>query len=107
MVYNTNMIDLKILKENPRIIREAIEKRGADVDLDAIIDLDNQRRLVIARLQNANRERNKVSEEIAALKAQAKDVRAPMERARLVASQIKDLEHEQKEIPRISPGGQR
>lgn len=92
------MIDLKILKENPEIMRRAIEKRGETTDITEIIGLDRKRREMITKLQNLNRKRNELSEKIAQLKRQNKEPEELMRKARAMAERIKAVEKEQKEI---------
>lgn len=92
------MIDLKILKENPEIMRRAIEKRGETTDITEIIDLDRKRREMITKLQNLNRKRNELSEKIGQLKRQNKESEELMRKARAMAERIKAVEKEQKEI---------
>lgn len=92
------MIDLKTLKEQPEILRDAIKNRGADIDLDEIVELDKKRRASITELQELRKERNAVSEKVGILKRQGKETKALMEKARALADDIKDVEKEQKNI---------
>jgi len=92
------MIDLKLLKENSDIIRQAIKARGADVNLDRIIELDRQRRNGMTLLQNLKKERNEISEEVSKLMHQGKHPQDLKEKAKEIAEQIKNLEKKQREI---------
>ena len=38
------MIDIKYIRENPEFIKKNCEIRGSDVDVDAIVALDKERR---------------------------------------------------------------
>ncbi|UCG92495.1 MAG: serine--tRNA ligase [candidate division WOR-3 bacterium] len=92
------MIDLTLLKEKPEILRDAIKHRGADIDLDEIVELDKKRRALITELQDLRKERNAVSEKVGTLKRQGKETKTLMEKARSLADKIKDVEKKQKNI---------
>lgn len=62
------MLDIKLIRENPDLVRNAIRvKRGDDV-IDEILTLDKQRRTIIGDVEQLKNKRNVVSEEIAKLK---------------------------------------
>jgi seryl-tRNA synthetase len=92
------MIDLKLLKENPDSIREALRKRGETLDFEKIIALDKKRREMITTLQNLKRLSNELSEEIGELKRKDKEPRDLMQKARTMSDHIKELEKEHHEV---------
>ena len=92
------MIDLKILRDNPERMQDALTKRGDKTDLKAIMDLDKRRRAMITELQDLNRKRNELAETIGKLKKQGKEPSDLMTEARMVAERIKGIEKEQKDI---------
>jgi seryl-tRNA synthetase len=92
------MIDLKLLRDNPEIVRAALKKRGAELDLDKIIEMDKQRRGSMTEIQELKQQRNALSEEIGKLKQQGKEPEEIMEQARLLAEQIKRKEENQREL---------
>lgn len=84
------MIDLKVLRENPELVRESQRARGASVDLvDAAIDADQQRRSAIVEFERVRAEQNALSKNIGAatgdekneLLAKAKDLAAAVKEA--------------------------
>ncbi len=92
------MIDLKLLRENPEIIRQAVKNRSENLDLDEIIELDKLRRTGITKIQNLKKERNEISEKVGKLKQQGKNPQELMEKARDLSNTIKDSEKKQREI---------
>ncbi|TRL41585.1 serine--tRNA ligase [Rhizobium straminoryzae] len=64
------MLDIKWIRENPAALDEALKKRGAEPQADAIIALDETRRSVIQTLQDMQSRRNAASKEIGAAMAQ-------------------------------------
>ena len=57
------MIDVKILRENPELIKNNCAKRGYDVDIDALHDLDQQYLKLIKETEDLRAERNRLSKE--------------------------------------------
>lgn len=92
------MINLKLLRENPEIIRQAVKNRSENLDLDEIIELDKLRRTGITKIQNLKKERNEISEKVGKLKQQGKNPQELMEKARDLSNTIKDSEKKQREI---------
>lgn len=69
------MLDIKFVRENPEIVKENIKKKFQDKKLplvDEVIELDEERRKVVARADELRANRNKISKQIGALMAQGK-----------------------------------
>lgn len=66
------MLDIKWIRDNPAALDEALKKRGAEPQAQAIIALDETRRSAIQTLQDMQSRRNAASKEIGAAMA-AKD----------------------------------
>ncbi len=62
------MIDIKILRENPNLVKEAIKKKNVEVDVDKVLMLDKEKRDLQRRvddlkhLQKMEKDRNKAKE---------------------------------------------
>jgi len=91
------MIDLKLLRENPDVVRKAMESRGAKVDLDGLLRLDGERRELVFRADELKAKRNAVSQEVARLKKAKQDAAALIEEMRAVGEQIDALDAQIKE----------
>ena len=55
------MLDLRVIREKTDEVRENLRRREADVDLDAIIALDEARRSVQSRLDDLRHQRNELA----------------------------------------------
>ncbi len=86
------MIDLKLLRENPEILRKALDARGAQIDLDELVALDSERRKLVFEADGLKQTRNEVSEKIAQLKKAKKDAKALIEEMREVGQKIGALD---------------
>lgn len=88
------MLDIKFVRENPDVVKENIKKKFQDHKLhlvDEVIELDEERRQVIARADELRANRNKVSKEIGALMAQGKKEEG-MALKEKVTAQAKELD---------------
>ncbi len=92
------MIDLKLLRENPDLIRNILQSRGVEFNLDELLEIDRKRRNIITEIDELRKERNKLSEDVGRLKREKKDTAEFVEKARIIGDKIKDLEKEAKEI---------
>lgn len=92
------MLDLKFIREHPDLVKEGIRKKG-DVDrVDEILKLDEERRLLIQKVETLKNKRNVVSEQIAELKKSRQDAKVLISEMNTVKEQIKDLDENLKKI---------
>ncbi len=69
------MIDIRLIRENPELVRENIRKKFQDAKLplvDEVIELDKANRAAINEASNLRAERNTLSKQIGMLMGQAK-----------------------------------
>jgi len=89
------MLDIKLIREHPEIVRENLEKRR-DVEklqmLDELLKYDKQWRQQLTKLNELRHEMNLITAEIAKLKKAGKDAGKKIEEARGVEGQIKEIE---------------
>ena len=84
------MIDLKLLRERPDLVREAYARRGGVDGLDRVIDLDERYRELLQEVERLRAEHNRANKAIgmAASEARAEAI----DRARGLAEEVKSLE---------------
>jgi seryl-tRNA synthetase len=75
-------------------VKEALARRGAEREVDAIVALDGERRELLPRIEELRAEQNRVSDEIAEAKRAGGDATATIARMRDVATEVKSLEQE-------------
>jgi seryl-tRNA synthetase len=83
------MLDIRFIRDNKDVVIAATKKKHADVDIDALIALDDKRRALMATAESKRSEQNAASakiaaaapEEKAALLAAMKQVKADFEKA--------------------------
>jgi seryl-tRNA synthetase len=68
------MLDIKLFRETPDVVRKDREKRGIDVGVvDEIIALDQEWRNALAKAEEFKHKKNSLSQEVATLKKAGKD----------------------------------
>ena len=94
------MLDLKLIRNDPESVRDALRRRGAHAEaaLDTLLGLDRTRRELLVAVEERRALRNAVSEEIAEKKRARGDASAEIAAMREVGDQIKALDAQLKEI---------
>jgi len=88
------MLDINLIREQPDLVRKALRDRQMDPSpVDRILELDAQRRSIIAQVETLKAERNAVSKEIGQMK-DAASRQAKIEAMRLVGDKIAGLDQE-------------
>lgn len=88
------MLDMRMIRSNPDVVREAMEKRGANVPLDELLSLDATWREKLAENERLKAERNETSERIGRLRREGADASEALERMKTVSARIKELDAE-------------
>ena len=88
------MLDPRMYREEVDKIRQGLERRGAKVDLDAMVNIDIEKRKINLRLDQLKSERNIATENIAKLKRTGQDAQADIEKTRTLGDEIKS--HQEK-----------
>jgi seryl-tRNA synthetase len=66
------MIDLAILRETPNALRDALHRRQADIDVDALVDLDERRRTVRTEAERVRADQKLAGKGISSLEGEAR-----------------------------------
>ena len=86
------MLDQKFIRENVNIVRKAIAHKNESADIDALVELDTERREMLVEADELRHRRNVTSEEIGLLKGRKEDASEKIRVMQDVAQKIKDLE---------------
>jgi seryl-tRNA synthetase len=91
------MLDIKLIRENPELVKENLTKRGNPENLtmlDALIDADKTWRQNLTKLNDLRHERKLVTTEIATLKKTGKDASSQVGKAKQIDAEITSMEKE-------------
>ncbi len=86
------MLDPKILRENPDIIRKMLKDRAINFSLDDLIRLDKERRELIIKTDDLRKKKNDIALEIAQKKKSGQDATTLIEQMRQVSETLSGLE---------------
>ncbi|MDQ7092444.1 serine--tRNA ligase [Desulfosporosinus sp. PR] len=92
------MLDLKFVRGNPDLVKEALRKRHIDISLDHFLQQEEERRRLLFEIETLKARRNIVSEEVGRLKKKGEDAEALVLEMREVGQTVKNLEQQSSEI---------
>ena len=97
------MIDIKLIRENPDLVKENIKKKFQDEKLplvDEVIDLDKKNRAAITEVESLRAKRTSLSKQIGALMGQGKkdEAEAIKAESQQIGDKIVKLEAEQEKF---------
>ena len=92
------MLDIKIIREQPDLVRAAIKAKRADDILGEVLALDSDRRSIISRVEILKNKRNTVSEEIARIKRKGENADDVIVEMKVTSDEITDLDISLREI---------
>jgi len=96
------MIDIRILRDNPEIVKEAVRKKQVKVDVEKIISLDEKRRGLIQELEPLRAEQNK-SSKTAPEAEKLEGLKELKNKIKTSESELKKIEEEFEELIYLIP----
>ena len=99
------MLDIKLVREKPQLIRKDLRKRGEKEELallESLIKNDKEWRSGLKRLEELRRKRNIITEEIAQLKKAGKPIQRKVADMRKLPADIKTLEERVQELQSLN-----
>jgi len=91
------MLDIRLIRENPELVKAGIAKKNDNTDIDQILNLDNQRRDIIREVEKLKAERNQATGEIAKKKKAGEAADDAILAMRQLGDKIKALDENQRE----------
>jgi seryl-tRNA synthetase len=92
------MLDLKFIRENTEIVRQAIKNKHEKDNLDQLLELDSKRRDLLKQVEELKSQKNKASDEVAKLKREGKDASEIIQKMKLVSDEITILDKQLSEV---------
>ena len=93
------MLDIRLLRENPNIVKKNLEKRKDKEKLSwiqKVKKIDEEYLKIKKKVEELRHKRNLVSEEINKLQKQGKDIKGKIKEIKEIPEKIKELEEQQK-----------
>jgi len=92
------MLDPKIIKENPQIIRDMLKARSLDFDFDRLIESDQKRRELIIKTDELRKKKNQLALDISQKKKAGNDASSILSEMKILSGDLTKLESEQQII---------
>jgi seryl-tRNA synthetase len=92
------MLDPKLIKEKPEIIRSMLKSRAVEFDLDGLIELDKKRREFIIKTDELRKKKNQVAIIISEKKKGGDDISSILAEMKNISNEITESESEQENI---------
>ncbi len=93
------MIDIKDLRERPKVYSQNIRKKGkSDLIVKEVLKIDEEWRELKKKADDLRAERNKISKEINEAKKQKKNVSALLKQAKQIPEKLKKNEEKEKKL---------
>ena len=86
------MLDLKFVRNNPEVVKEALQNRHVSISLDEFLKQEEERRRLLFEVETLKARRHSVSEEVGRLKKNGEDAETLVLEMREVGQTIKNLE---------------
>ncbi|MEY2813567.1 MAG: hypothetical protein RL579_472 [Actinomycetota bacterium] len=91
------MIDIKLIRENPELVKSSQRGRGEDESIvDRLIEIDSKRRDAISAFETVRAEQNLLSKSVGAAKGDEKS--ALLEKAKVLSAQVKEADTKRAEL---------
>lgn len=88
------MLDIKFIRENPDLVKNAVSNKNEKADVDLLLKLDLRKREILHQVEDLKHKRNVVSKQIGAAKKKGEDASKPVSEMQQVGSEIKQLDGE-------------
>src|SRR5262249_38149772 len=88
-----NMLDIRLIREKPDYVRERLATRDTDLirQVDAVLEIDGERRRLETEMQRLSGERNRLSKEIGALRSKKESSSELENKVRTIGDDIAKL----------------
>ncbi len=92
------MLDPKIIKEKPQIIRDMLKARSVEFNFDELIDSDQKRREFILKTDELRKKKNQIASTISQKKKSGEDTSSILAEMKNISEELTKLEASQEEI---------
>ena len=92
------MLDPKLIKEKPEVIKDMLKARSVEFDLEGLIDSDQKRREFITKTDELRKKKNQVALNISEKKKKGEDISSILAEMKSVSEELSKLEVDQNNI---------
>ncbi len=85
------MLDIKFIRQNPEVVKDILEKRNSKFNLDEFLQLEQQYREKIAKIEALRSRQNKIVKEIQQLMRGKKDAASKIEESKNIKRELEEF----------------
>nr|CAX68980.1 Seryl-tRNA synthetase [uncultured bacterium] len=85
------MLDIKLVRQQPELVRQALKNRNYKFDLDDFLKIDVDLRSLIQQIESLRAEQNKINQEVPLLIKAKQDASAKIEESRQIRKKVDEL----------------
>ncbi|MCK4994881.1 MAG: serine--tRNA ligase, partial [Candidatus Omnitrophica bacterium] len=86
------MLDIKLIRDNPQVLKDALKNRNNNMDIDALLDMDRKWRGLNSEAEELKRKRNISSEEMAMLVKEKHDISEKRIELKALSQKTKEID---------------
>ena len=86
------MLDLKLLRSETEKVKKALSRRKENIDIDAVIAIDDKRRALLFEVESLKAKQNEVTKLIPVMKKEGKDVSGIFAEMKELSEKVKELD---------------
>ncbi len=92
------MLDMKLLRSETEKVKAALARRKENVDIDAVLAVDDKRRALLTEVEALKAKQNEVTKQIPVMKKEGKDTTAVFAEMKEISEKIKELDAKTREV---------
>ena len=92
------MLDLKLLRSETEKVKAALARRKENVDIDAVLAVDDKRRALLVEVESLKAKQNEVTKQIPVMKKEGKDTTQVFAEMKELSEKIKELDVKTREV---------
>ena len=92
------MLDIKLIRENPDLVKQGIQNKNEKDRVDEILSLDEKRRKIIIEVEELKAKKNQVSSKIPQMKKAGEDTFQIFAEMKNVSDKISELDNQLKDV---------
>ncbi len=95
------MLDIKLIRENPELVKKAIDAKNEKGNIDQLLENDEKRRNIIFKVEDLKKQRNDNSNLVAQFKREKKDTTDLINKTKSISNEIKILDQQLLEVEKV------
>ncbi len=92
------MLPINLIRENSELVKSGIAAKRENIDINQVLELDKEQRLLLNKLNDKRAQRNTASEKIGKAKAKGENATIAIEKMQGLSKNIKEIESNLTEI---------